>query len=73
LYQVLAVLAAYDVNLTKIQSAPIIGKPWEYRFYVDFILSGTIGWQQAVDAIGPITKELDILGSYLQGVKGELK
>ncbi|MCB0638504.1 MAG: prephenate dehydratase, partial [Lewinella sp.] len=35
LYKVLAVLAAYNVNLTKIQSAPIIGHPWEYQFFVD--------------------------------------
>lgn len=69
LYQVLAVLAAYNVNLTKIQSTTIIGKPWEYRFFVDFTLSGTIGWEQAVEAIRPITKELDVLGSYEEGLK----
>jgi prephenate dehydratase len=73
LYKVLAVLAAYNVNLVKIQSAPIIGKPWEYRFFVDFILTGAMGWEQAVDAIRPITKELDVLGIYTKGVKDETR
>lgn len=67
LYKVLAVLAAYGVNLTKIQSAPIIGKPWEYMFYVDFIVEGNVGYEQAIEAIRPLTNELKILGAYKQG------
>lgn len=67
LHQVLAVLAAYNVNLTKIESAPIIGRPWEYRFFVDFVITGTTSWQQALDAIRPITHEFDLLGVYLKG------
>jgi len=68
LYKVLAVLAAYNVNLTKIQSAPIIGKPWEYLFFVDFAIEG-VPWQQAIDAIKPITRDLKILGAYIAGKK----
>ena len=67
LYKVLAVLAAYNINLTKIQSTPIIGKPWEYRFFVDFIAAGKQTHEQAIEAIMPITKELKILGAYKQG------
>ncbi|MEL7423074.1 MAG: prephenate dehydratase [Bacteroidota bacterium] len=69
LYKVLAVLSAYNVNLTKIQSAPIIGKPWEYLFFIDFMAEGNMGWEQALDAIRPITHELHLLGAYVQGVK----
>lgn len=69
LYKVLAVLSAYNVNLTKIQSAPIIGKPWEYLFFVDFLVNGNMSWQQALDAIRPITHELHVLGAYEQGQK----
>lgn len=69
LYKVLAVLSAYNVNLTKIQSAPIIGKPWEYLFFVDFLIGGNMSWQQALDAIRPITHELHLLGAYEQGDK----
>lgn len=67
LYKVLAVLAAYNVNLTKIQSAPIIGKPWEYRFYLDFVEEGKVSHLQAIEAITPLVHDLNVLGSYVQG------
>jgi prephenate dehydratase len=60
LHKILAVLSAYNANLTKITSAPIIGSPWEYMFYVDFITS-EIGYQQAINAIQPITKKAKVL------------
>ena len=67
LYKVLAVLAAYSVNLTKIQSAPIIGKPWEYMFFLDFVAEGNLTHHQAIEAIRPITHNLNILGMYRKG------
>ncbi len=69
LYKVLMVLAAYQVNLTKIQSAPIIGRPFQYRFHVDFLLEGHVSLEQALEAIRPICQELRVLGIYQQGVK----
>lgn len=71
LYKILAVLAAYNVNLTKIQSAPIIGQPWEYMFFLDFVAEGKVGCQQAIDAIRPITHNLKVLGVYQKGVHFE--
>ncbi|MFQ5447307.1 MAG: prephenate dehydratase, partial [Saprospiraceae bacterium] len=67
LNSLLSVMGAYDLNLTKIQSAPIIGKEWEYFFFVDFVIAGQISWQQAVDAIRPLTTDLKVLGAYPQG------
>jgi len=67
LHHVLAVLSAYNVNLTKIQSAPIIGSPWEYRFFVDFVINGRVGHEQAISAIQPLTKQLNVLGIYEKG------
>jgi prephenate dehydratase len=69
LHKVLAVLAAYQANLSKIQSAPIIGKPWEYLFFIDFITTGDLPWQFAVEAIRPITRDLSVLGAYKQGIQ----
>ena len=69
LYKVLMVLAAYQVNLTKIQSAPIVGRPFQYRFHVDFLLEGHVSLEQALDAIRPICQELRVLGVYQQGEK----
>ncbi|MEM6398548.1 MAG: prephenate dehydratase [Bacteroidota bacterium] len=66
-YRVLAVLAAYQINLTKIQSTPIVGEPWNYRFFVDFVADGQVGWPLALEAIEPITKDLRILGVYPAG------
>lgn len=67
LHKVLAVLAAYNVNLSKIQSAPIIGKPWEYLFFVDFVTEGKVGWRQALEAIQPLAHDLKLHGAYRQG------
>ncbi len=67
LYKVLAILAAYNVNLTKIQSAPIIGQPWEYLFYVDFVAEGLVSPELALTAIQPITHSLKLYGAYHQG------
>jgi prephenate dehydratase len=66
LHKILAVLSAYNANLTKITSAPIIGSPWKYMFYVDFVTS-EIGYQQAINAIQPITKNMKVLGIYKKG------
>jgi prephenate dehydratase len=67
LYKVLAVLAAYNINVSKIQSTPILGKPWEYQFYLDFISEGFVPLQSAIDAIKPLANDLHILGIYNQG------
>ena len=61
---VLAILSFYKINLTKIQSLPIIGREWEYLFYVDVIFSSFTRYRQAIDAIIPLTKEMKILGEY---------
>jgi len=61
---VLAILSFYKINLTKIQSLPIIGREWEYLFYVDVTYSDLTRYRQSIDAIFPLTKDLKILGEY---------
>jgi prephenate dehydratase len=61
---VLAILSFYKINLTKIQSLPIIGREWEYLFYVDVVFNSLVRYRQAIDAIIPLTKDLKILGEY---------
>ena len=61
---VLAILSFYKINLTKIQSLPIIGKEWEYLFYVDVVFESVVRYRQAIDAIIPLTKDMKILGEY---------
>ena len=67
LSQVLSILSFYKINLTKIQSLPIIGREWEYQFYVDVTFDDYLRYKQAVAAIATLTKELKILGEYAEG------
>lgn len=64
LSQVLSILSFYKINLTKIQSLPIIGHEWEYLFYVDVTYDNLTRYRQSIDAIIPLTKDLKILGEY---------
>ena len=64
LSQVLSILYFYKINLTKIQSLPIIGHEWEYMFYVDVTFDNLTRYRQSIDAIRPLTKELKVLGEY---------
>jgi prephenate dehydratase len=67
LSKALTILSFYDMNLTKIQSLPIIGREWEYLFYINLTYSDYLRYKQALDAIIPLTKDLKILGEYAEG------
>lgn len=64
LSKILTILSFYRINLTKIQSLPIIGHEWEYLFYVDVAYDDYIRYRQSIDAVRPLCKELRILGEY---------
>ena len=64
LSKVLTILSFYDINLTKIQSLPVIGHEWEYLFYVDVTFNNLTRYRQAIDAITPLVKSIKILGEY---------
>ena len=67
LNRVLSVLAAYNVNLSKIQSVPIEGRHWEYMFFVDLTAESSMRLDQALNAIRPICHNLKVLGIYQRG------
>lgn len=64
LSQVLSIFSFYKVNLTKIQSLPILGREWEYQFYIDLSFDDYTRYQQALNAVTPLTKALKVLGEY---------
>lgn len=67
LSQVLSLLSFYKLNLTKIQSLPIIGREWEYQFFVDLTFDNDERLDQALVAVKPLVSELRNLGKYNQG------
>ncbi len=72
LAKVLSVLSFYDINLTKIQSLPIIGREWEYQFYLDLKFSNLDRYHLSLEAIRPLINELKMLGEYPEGVQSEI-
>ncbi len=65
LFRSLSALALRDLNLTKIESRPLRGKPWEYLFYVDLL--GNVEEERVKNALrhlGELADLLRVLGSY---------
>jgi len=69
LSQILSVLAFYKINLTKIQSLPMIGKAWEYHFFVDVIFDDYARYQSAIRSVEPLAESVQVLGEYEEGEK----
>jgi prephenate dehydratase len=68
LFRCLSAFALRDLNLTKIESRPLRGKPWEYLFYLDFL--GRVDAPAAQNALGhlrELTDILKVLGCYPRG------
>lgn len=68
LAKILNILAAYSINLTKIQSVPIVGKPLEYNFHVDMEWELYSSFKKAITVIEGIAVNLQILGEYKKGL-----
>ena len=65
LFKAMSVFALRDIDLTKIESRPLQGKPWEYLFYIDLIgalQENTV--HRALEHLGEYAVTLRVLGSY---------
>jgi prephenate dehydratase len=67
LSKILSIFSFYEINLAKIQYMPIVGKDWEYMFYVDLEIEDYAMYQKSLDAIRPFTSSFGILGEYMKG------
>ena len=67
LSKVLSIFSYFNINLSKIQSLPIIGKEWEYLFYVDLEFSDEATYQQSLTSAAPFISNLQQMGMYRKG------
>jgi prephenate dehydratase len=68
LYHALGAFAQNGINLTKLQSRPIIGQAWHYMFYVDVSVSVSDDkWQTAMSELEAQKCEVTVLGTYRAG------
>lgn len=67
LARVLNTFAENEINLTKIQSVPVIGKPNEYTFHVDIEWEKSENYDRAIHQVLKSASSLSILGEYVRG------
>lgn len=65
LYKCMSAFALRDISLTKIESRPLKGRPYEYRFYVDILgVPSELNCANALRHLEEMTEFLAVLGSY---------
>ncbi len=64
LFKSLSVFALRDISLSKIESRPMRGRPWEYVFYVDFLRADDEPARNALRHLGEVAEFVKVLGIY---------
>jgi 3-deoxy-7-phosphoheptulonate synthase len=64
LFEVLQVLSDYKMNMKKLESRPIAGKPWEYSFFVEAELADQKEFEQAVELLKKASATFRVLGTF---------
>jgi prephenate dehydratase len=67
LAEVLTILADHNLNLSKIQSMPVIETPWKYAFFADFIFKSYADYFNAIHKVKEKVEMLQVLGEYNKG------
>jgi 3-deoxy-7-phosphoheptulonate synthase len=69
LFACLKILSEQGVNLSKLESRPILGKPWRYLFYVDAKIPEKEGvFEAAMEALAMNTEDFRLLGTYREAL-----
>ena len=66
---VLTILKNHNLNLTKIQSLPIIELPWKYSFFIDTTFIDINDFNKAIELIKDKAESLKLLGIYKNQMK----
>jgi len=69
LLEALQVFADYNINLTKIQSVPVIGKPYQYSFHADLEWNDYTEYKTALEILEKKVTTLTHFGEYIKGGK----
>lgn len=65
LFRALGAFAILEIDLTKVESRPVEGRPWEYAFYLDFTgRADDSNVARALENLGHMSEMLKVLGSY---------
>lgn len=64
LFKALSVFALRDISLSKIESRPMRGRPWEYVFYVDFLRGDDTAARRALRHLTEVADMVKVLGIY---------
>jgi len=64
LFKALSVFALRDISLSKIESRPMRGRPWEYVFFVDLLRGDDEDTRNAMRHLGEISDLVKVLGFY---------
>jgi prephenate dehydratase len=64
LFKSLSVFALRDISLSKIESRPMRGRPWEYVFYVDYLRGDDEPARNALRHLGEVAEFVKVLGVY---------
>jgi len=66
---ILNIISFYNINLTKIESVPVIGEPWHYLFYIDLQFDANDSYSKMIRSLSSLVDEIKVLGEYKSGME----
>lgn len=66
---ILNIISFFNINLTKIESVPVVGEPWHYLFYIDIQFDTIEIYLQMIQSLNSLVDEIKILGKYKSGTQ----